>query len=185
MNEKLKSFLDQKRAEGRVSCEPTQAVSEEEKNAMLLKLDLCEREYSQENKRSAEYPCCDYSSGKYYKEVPIKVTDEEYQELIKYASETQYSASSSTYNGAVPWNVNNNIADVLQFIAWVLYIGGFIAGIVFGNESIDVGFYSFSHTETKFMWSVALTYWCTAAVSGTLFLGFAEIIKLLEAIKNK
>lgn len=185
MNEKLKSFLDQKRAEGRVSCESTKVVDEEEKNAMLLKLDLCEREYSQENKRSAEYPCCDYTTGRYYKEVPIKVTDEEYQELIKYANETQHSNASGTSGGVTPWKVNNNIADVLQFFAWVLYIGGFITGIVFGNESIDVGFYSFSHTETKFMWSVALTHWCTAAVSGTILLGFAEIIKLLEAIKNK
>ncbi len=104
---------------------------------------------------------------------------------MKYANETQHNNASNTYSGAVPWNVNNNIADILQFIAWVLYIGGFIAGIVFGNESIDVGFYSFSHTETRFVWSVALTYWFTAAVSGTVLLGFAEIIKLLEAIKNK
>ncbi len=180
MNEKLKSFLDQKRAEGRVSCEPTQAVSEEEKNAMLLKLDLCEREYSQENKRSAEYPCCDYTTGRYYKEVPIKVTDEEYRELIKYANESK--EDNLTY---APDETKNPVAGFLWFIAMALYIGGFLSGIVFANKTVDVGGYYYSRTATKFMWSVALTYWCTAAVSGTLLLGFAEIIKLLEAIKNK
>lgn len=32
---------------------------------------------------------------------------------------------------------------------------------------------------------MAMKYWLAAFISGTVFLGFAEIIKLLEEIKNK
>lgn len=173
MDERVKAFLERKQSEEK-------AAHDKEKQNTLIQLGLYEKEYSPDITYSEEYPCYENENtdhyGKYYKAVPLEVTDEEYQIIKKYAK---------SENDADTEIRENTIAKVLQVFSWILFICGFFAGIVFGNESIDVGFYSFSHTETKFMWSVALTYWCTAAVSGTILLGFAEIIKLLEAIKNK
>ena len=65
------------------------------------------------------------------------------------------------------------VAKVIGFIPII----GFIAGIVLGVEAADL--------YEDFAFSVAFVYWATALISGTLFLGFAEIIKLLNDIKNK
>ena len=68
---------------------------------------------------------------------------------------------------------NNAVANVLIVIAWIIYIVGLL------NGCIDAS------SEDEFVWSVAWSCWKSAFISGTMFLGFAEIIKLLEAIKNK
>lgn len=78
----------------------------------------------------------------------------------------------------------NPVATALTIIAWVIFIVGFVAGIVLGNEEVVHGTYH-TYTTTEFSFAVALIYWCVSLVSGTTFLGFAEIIKLLDAIKKK
>lgn len=80
----------------------------------------------------------------------------------------------------------NKVADILVVIAWVVYIGGFILGIVGAYEEVTVGTY-YLGTEKVFSWLAAFTGWATAFITGTMFLGFAEIIKLLQrlVISNK
>ena len=180
MNERVKAFLEQKEAEANTVEGAKAEVSEKEKHDLLLRAGLYDKVYSEEKSRTSEYPYYDHTVGKYYKEVPIEVTDNEYFAIKKAQDESK--EDNLTYT---PDETRNPVAGFLWFIAMALYIGGFLSGIVFANKTVDVGGYYYSRTATKFMWSVALTYWCTAAVSGTLFLGFAEIIKLLEAIKNK
>ena len=141
------------------------------KNELLLELNLFEKEYSDKNKYSSDYPFSEYDNqtgtSKYYKKIPIQVSDDEYSEILKY----QKQETKPT----------NTISTVFEVLAWIVFIGGFIAGIALGNVEVE-GYYS-SHSEFSF--AIALTYWAVSFVSGMFFLGFAEIIQLLTDIKNK
>lgn len=180
MNERVKAFLEQKGVEANTAEEVNVEVSEREKYDLLIWAGLYDKVYSEEKFRTDEYPYYDCTVFKYYKKVPIEVTNGEY-----FAIKKAQDASKKDNFTYAPDETKNPVAGFLWFIAMALYVGGFLSGIVLANRTVDVGGYYYSRTETKFMWSVALTYWCTAAVSGTILLGFAEIIKLLEAIKNK
>jgi len=73
-------------------------------------------------------------------------------------------APSTSYNP-------NQIASVLKAIAWITFLLGFIAGIIIAiyAETIVAG----------------LLYWFAAFISGIIFLGFAEIIDLLQRLVDK
>lgn len=75
----------------------------------------------------------------------------------------------------------NIIATIIKVIAFIVYIGGFFAGLTFGYQTNTFNSYS-SH---DFSFTVALTYWAISFISGTFILGFSEIINLLNDIKNK
>jgi len=68
----------------------------------------------------------------------------------------------------------NSIAGTLKVIAWLTFIGGFILGFIVGNVTAE---YSW-----EFNFASALITWVSSFVSGMLFLGFAEIIILLQKI---
>ena len=157
MHEKLKEYF---------------AEAEEKNNELtaqeLISAGLYEKEYSEKNYYSDEFPNYEWdavnSIQKYYKKVPIQLTDEECEKFKKIY-----------HNSAL--KPKNSIAVALRIIAWIIFIGGFIAGIFIAN--IQIGAYH------EFSFVIALTYWVGALVSGIIFLGFAEIIKLLNDIKNK
>lgn len=75
------------------------------------------------------------------------------------------SASTSTYSNMYE---KNKIAQIFTVLAILIFIGAFITGFVYIDEAL-------------FM----LISWISGFVVGTMFLGFAEIIKLLQAIKDK
>ena len=164
MDERVKKFLDAKKAE-------KEKWNDKEKYKILTEAGLydkiCVEDDPNDDEIFTEFDP-ENQCQSYYKMVPIDVTDEEYEEIKKYLKikvETE----------------NNPIASALTVIAWILFIGGFVAGIALGMVEVE-GYY-YSHTEFSF--AVAFIYWCIALISGTMFLGFAEIIKLLDAIKNK
>ena len=167
MNEKLKEFLDAKK-------DTETKMFEESKQKALIDLGLFEKVYSPDNKYSNEFFLSEWDSTnqitKYYKKVAIEITDEEYQEVKKYSKE-------------VPAE-NNAVAVALKIIACIIFIGGFIAGIVLGTVEVEKGYY-YTYTDTEFSFAIAFIYWCISLISGTVFLGFAEIIRLLDAIKRK
>ena len=134
----------------------------ETKNDLLLKLGLYEKEYSDDAVPSAEYQNWDDIAQKYYRAVPVSVTDEEYAEILKYQKK----------DPSVP---DNTIAVIFKVIGYFIFVIGFIIGIILGASTIS-GDFSFV---------VALTYWGVSFISGMVFLGFAEIIQLLTEIKNK
>lgn len=68
----------------------------------------------------------------------------------------------------------NNIAKAINVIGITTYIFGAIAGIVIGASA-----------DNGFSYEIALTYWIGTLIIGTIFLRFAEIIKLLQKIANK
>lgn len=145
---------------------------EKEKRKNLIKLGLYDKIYAPDNIRTNEYPLSEWDYKDqikiYYKEVPFEVTDEEYQQIIKLSQKPKVSSGSKPDK--------NTIAKILTVIARITFICGFIAGIIWGiillgdREGALVGFI--------FM----LLFWFAAFISGTLFLGFAEIIELLDTI---
>jgi hypothetical protein len=169
MNEKLKIFLEAKK-------DAETKKYEETKQKTLIDLGLYEKVYSPDNKYSEEFSSSEWNVddqvNKYYKKVPIEITDEEYQEVKKYAKKEVEDVS------------NNPVAIALTIIAWVIFIGGFIAGIALATVEVEKG-YIYKYTDTEFSFAIAFVYWCASLISGTMFLGFAEIIKLLNDIKRK
>ena len=162
MNEKLRMFLEAKK-------EDEIKRYEFEKQKMLIELGLCYKVYSPDDKYSQEYSQIEWDStnqvSKYFKMVPIEITDEEYQEVKKYAKKESEEKGRK-----------NAVATALTGIAWFIFIAGFIAGIALGKEE---------YYGSDFSFAIALTYWGVSLITGTMFLGFAEIIKLLDAIKRK
>ncbi len=167
MNDKLKQYLDHKE-------KLQKELSEKEKSDLLIREGLYEKEYS--DTYSDEYSWYDNLEGKYYRKAPIDITDEEY-EIVK-------ESCKSDSNKPINKDIENGIATALTVIAWIIYIGGFIAGIAFGNVEVVRGTY-YTYTDTEFSFAIAFVYWAACIIAGTMFLGFAEIIKLLEAIKRK
>ena len=158
MNEKLKEFLDAKK-------DAEKKKYQEEKQKTLIELGLFEKVYSPDNNYSDEFSSSEWdsanSTSKYYKKVPIEITDEEYQEVKKYSK------------GDVLVQNNNPIATTLRVIAVLVYIVGFISGIAIGDA------------VAEYSWGTAFIYWFVSFFSGTTILGFAEIIQLLDDIKKK
>ena len=117
MNEKLKNFLDAERAVERKKYE-------KERDEVLLSLGLCEREYADEYSEEFCLYEVDLQTGKtnWYKQRPIEISDEEYEELKKHIEIKKHTGSS------------NAVSIMLRVIAILVYVGGFVAGIVFGEE---------------------------------------------------
>lgn len=168
MNEKVRAFLETKKSEEKIKLE-------EEKREKLVALGLCDKVYSPNNTYNEEYPLSEWDEGsskyKYFKVIPVEITDEEYEEVKKYTSTSDNSKA-------------NVIATILMVIAWLIFIGGFFAGITLGNVEVMTDS-SYAETDTVFSFAIAISYWAVSLIGGTVLLGFSEIIKLLDAIKKK
>ena len=166
MNELVEKYIKEKEAEAKEKLE-------KEKANKLYALGLFEKEYAPDGEWSYKFTEYDSETKKYYKKVPIQISDKEYEEVLKY-SETSVEETTK----------ENVISILLKVVAWIIFIGGFIAGIAMGTVEVERGLY-YSYTETVFSFAVAFIYWSVAFISGISFLGFAEIIKLLDEIKRK
>lgn len=167
MNKIVQEFIDKKKAE-------IENNKNKEKRKLLMDLGICEKEYSQSSAWSEEYPDYEYDQetkeGRYFKKIPINVTDEEYEEILKYCKQS---------DNTTPVNKENKVAKVLTGIAYAIFIIGAILGFAMGyTKNIPEDTYYFS-------FAVAVAWWGVSFIGGMLMLGFAEIIKLLTAIKNK
>ena len=167
MNKMVQEFIDKKKAE-------IENNKNKEKRKLLMDLGICEKEYSQSSAWSEEYPDYEYDQetkeGRYFKKIPINVTDEEYEEILKYCKQS---------DNTTPVNKENKVAKVLTGIAYAIFIIGAILGFAMGytkNILEDTYYFSFA---------VAVAWWGVSFIGGMFMLGFAEIIKLLNAIKNK
>lgn len=77
----------------------------------------------------------------------------------------------------------NGIGQALKVFAWATIIVGFFLGLALANVEVpQVSYFGRTYTTTEFSWTIALTYWSVAFVSGLVFLGFSEIIMLLQKI---
>lgn len=167
MNKVVEKFIEKQKAE-------LEAKNNLKKEKLLIDLGIYDKEYSDNTAWSEEYPKYEYDQNtqeaKYYKIVPIQVTDEEYAEILKYSNLNKEEETDKSNN-------KNTISQVFTGIAWAIFILGFILGFAMGYQQIEY--------SDKFKFSVALIYWCISFVSGMVMLGFSEIIKLLNELKNK
>lgn len=167
MNKIVQEFIDKKKAE-------SENNKNKEKRKLLMDLGICEKEYSQSSAWSEEYPNYEYDQvtkeGRYFKKIPINVTDEEYEEILKYCKQS---------DNTTPVNKENKVAKVFTGIAYAIFIIGAIFGFATGyTKDILDDTYSFS-------FAIAIAWWGVSFIGGMFMLGFAEIIKLLNALKNK
>ncbi len=156
--------------------------SRKEKNDLLIKLGLYEKVYSEKNLYSSEYPEREWDaksdSNRYFKKVPVEVSDSEYAEILKYQKDTSGTNNDQTVS------YTNSLSTAFKALAWIIFIGGFISGIVFGRVEVTKGYY-YTYNETEFSFTLALIYWAASFIGGMFFLGFSEIIRLLTDIKHK
>ena len=108
------------------------------------------------------------SKWDYFVKKPIVVDDEEYNKILRLEKE-----SERLENG----EGTNAVAKALTISAWIVYLVGFVVGIMMGTNTTRYG--------DEFHFITALIYWIITFISGTTFLGLAEIIKILEYIKRK
>ena len=156
MNQKVQDYLNAKRAQKR-------AEYDKKKSEFLISQGLYEEVRSPKDSWDEEYPNSGYdeSTGNFYyfAQVVLDVSDEEYEEMLRLNGEDETES--------------NTIATIIFSIAIIVYVAGFIAGIAFGALYDDFNAVPMFIT------------WISAFISGSVFLGFAEIIKLLHSINNK
>ena len=155
MNKILEQYLNEKK-------EAQLQIKEQEKTELLINEGLYEKILIDASEVDFENDLVEYSwdestqSNAYFKKIPIEITDEEYNELLSFCETEEHSS--------------NTVATTLTVIAWIIYIAGLITGLVYISEEAFL---------------ITLLSWFSCFISGTMFLGFAEIIKLLQSIKNK
>lgn len=161
MNEKLQAYFEDYNSK-------SEHKEKELRDEILIEEGLYEIETVEDDK---DYDHVEYDAAGYpifYKYKPFEVTDEEFAK-IKEINDSKYKIFHTQSNG---------VATVLKVIAWLTYILGFFAGIA---ACAEINKYSSDAGGT----TVLFTWWAAAFISGSLFLGFAEIINLLNDIKHK
>ena len=87
---------------------------------------------------------------------------------------TSFPQSSYTSDYTTGSTGKNSVGTLIQVIAIITYIAALLVGIALGKDM-----------RGNFSFTAALVYWVVGFISGSMLLGFAEIIQLLQAIKNK
>lgn len=149
MNEKVAKYLEEKR--------------EKERKEILIAAGLYEKEYAPKSQElpNGEYPRLDTTiiPNRPYKAIPIEITDEEYEQVKKYAVKPPIILPKP-----------NVIAKILQGVGICAYVLGLFCGMSFQSNGLL---------------SFAITVWAIAAIGGTILLGLSEIVKLLQNIRDK
>ena len=152
MNEQVSAYLAKKKS-------AAAGVPQADREALLIHEGLTTRVYSDYADPENGFTQYEWNGPtqktRYYKDVAIDVSDEEF-EAIKEAS------------GVVPLAHKNKVSIAMKYIAIVIYVVGAIAGI--------------AAIASGMLPAVALAYWGGAIAFGSLFLALAEIIKLLKEI---
>lgn len=99
-------------------------------------------------------------------------------ELEELANREEGTVSSNPSSQIEIKKRENSIASTFRVIAWFIFIGGFLGGLVFGRDN-----YGYRYSEFSF--SLAMIYWVSAFISGMVFMGIAEVISLLQRLVNQ
>lgn len=158
MNERLQEYLNKKAEEKR-------AKYESERDANLIAAGLFEKRFSPTGKaEDPEYPFSQWNKTEnrmmYYKKVAIVITDEEYEEFLK---------AGPVKTAVVEEESKNAVASTLFGIAVTIYILMGLVGLIAMIANFVMG----------------LGVMFGGFISGSVFLGFAEIIKQLHKLNNK
>lgn len=127
----------------------------------LVELGLWEQEFDPEERGySAEYPLIE--DGRYYRKAAVPVTDGEWAEICACAENPKPTRDRR----------KNPVGQALRVIGMGIYAVGFLVGAGIYVYSRQYGVYEMALLQL-------VSTWVTAAVSGTVFLGFSEVIRLL------
>ncbi len=138
----------------------------DKRKKLLAKLGFVKKIYINPANCPAEYDSYELKSGydenkeyRYYVEVPIDVSDEEYAEILR-------QIELDTDKGE---SVGGGVATAMQVIAVLIYLFFGVIGLLLLFDSVLTGILVIA----------------TGFISGTVFLGFAQIISLLHSIDSK
>ncbi len=156
-----------------------------EKEKFLIKHGYCEKEYTDCKHYDPEYPEFEYDKetgeGKRFRYVAIDMPDVEYMRLrSKFGEEkkqptvfdnakTTDTTNLTNVTSAQNTATSNAVAGALKAISVITYICGILAGLILLGDDVFSG----------------LILIISGFISGSMFLGFAEIIKLLHEINEK
>lgn len=163
MNEQIRAYLAKKAAE--------KAHEEAEKRAdALIREGLYTKEELAERPEPGEKNCETVTERddqgnphfRYFRKIPLDVTAEEWERIRAYAGEEDDAEED------VP--EHNGVASLLKGLAVVVYIFAFIAGFVMGKD---------------LTFGITLICWVAGLFSGTMLLGFSEMVRLLHEINQK
>ena len=163
----VQDYLEMKRREAR-------AKKIAEQRAVLQKLNLFDIVYAPGTEPSVEYPEKEVNEAtgevRYYKKVPARITDEQYAEICSYNTPEKAKNSLQLFSG--------DVVALLLFAAGItVYALGIVLGILFGKQTVAVSLFE---VRTQFSIWIALLYWLSGFAIGTLFIGLAKIVQLLE-----
>ena len=114
----------------------------------------------------------DYKLQKYYKEgsiaAALEVTDEEYQEILKYAPITKEETNDDKSSGGTTWA--NTIKVIANILLAINIIGGFILSIVLSSD----------YTTDDFAWIPIIAALNYCILWYPIIVGFSKIVKVAE-----
>lgn len=88
MQDFVEKFIAQKKAELGDKCAeilaPKEEKTQKEREERLIRLGMCQKEYSESQVYSEEYPYQERKSGRFFRYVAFPVTDEEYAAICRY-----------------------------------------------------------------------------------------------------
>lgn len=155
----------------------------EYKEKKLIELGLCKKVYSGNDNITEEFPYFDRNLDRKldkpmsYKIIACDVSNEEFNEILnilddidKYQPKTKpQSKSKSSLNV----DETNNVASRILFIISIsIYILGGAIGLIILAE------------DNRANLLPAFAFWVVVFINGSMFLGFKEIIALLDKILN-
>lgn len=129
---------------------------------------ICENCY-EENEPTRKI--CKNCGAKLYRNRNMKSNEDKYNEY-----EYKSNIEKEMFEAETTYVEDNKIAVILRVVAIIEIIGGFILGVILGNTYEIV--YDFN-------WGLFVGTVIAGFISGIFILGFAEVIQLLQDIKDR
>ena len=154
MNESAKKFISKQNK-----------ILDAKKAKFLETLRIYDKEYApSEDEVENEYYLFDEKEKRHYKNIPAKLTDEEYQQVLQ------------AHNAVVKTEHEKNGTSItLKVVAYLIWCIGMLAALAVSSDE----------NGNSFNAKVLLTYLTISIVSGLIFWALGEIIRLLNEINNK
>lgn len=100
-------------------------AAKDARDARLIRLGMCKKEYSESTVYDAAYPYQEYKTGRYYNLIPFEVSDEEYAEICRYDEQIALLAPRG-----ITRRIFGNTAKKLRVLALPFAISMLIASII-------------------------------------------------------
>ena len=139
MQDFVEEYIARQRALLGESCEKLDAETADsfsrEKAARLIRLGMYRREYTDSTVYDENYPYQDYKSGRYYREIPFEVTDEEYAAICLYDRRTAALAPKKGATHRLFGNTAKKMRRLaLPFAVSILVIALALAAVLYLTE---------------------------------------------------